>query len=123
MKRIIIDLDDTICRTFNGDYQNSSPIWEVIEKIRAYKEQGFEIAIHTSRNMRTYSGNLGKINANTLPIIIDWLERHEVPYDEIYAGKPWCGTEGFYVDDRSVRPDEFSKLTYKEICRLIKIEK
>lgn len=123
MKRIIIDLDDTICRTVNGDYQNSTPIPEVIEQIRAYKEQGFEITIHTSRNMRTYEGNLGKINANTLPVIIEWLEKHQVPYDEIYAGKPWCGTEGFYVDDRSIRPDEFSRLTYEEIRRLIRIEK
>ncbi len=45
--------------------------------------------------MRTYEGNVGKINVNTLPIIIDWLERHNVPYDEIYVGKPWCGHDGF----------------------------
>lgn len=123
MKRIIMDLDDTICRTINGDYRNSTPVDEVVVQMRKYKELGFEIAISTSRNMRTYDGNLGKINANTLPIIIEWLDRHKVPYDEIYSGKPWCGTEGFYVDDRSIRPDEFARLSYDEVRKLTGMSK
>ena len=122
MKRIIMDLDDTICRTVNGDYRNATPIDEVVIQMRKYKELGFEIAISTSRNMRTYGGNLGKINANPLPIIIEWLDRHGVPYDEIYSGKPWCGTEGFYVDDRAIRPDEFARLSYGEVRKLTGIE-
>lgn len=119
MKRIIMDLDDTICQTENGDYINSKPVPEVIEKMHEYRNLGFEIAINTSRNMRTYQGNTGKITANTLPIILKWLAQHNVPYDEIYVGKPWCGMEGFYVDDRSIRPDEFVKLSFEEIKNLM----
>ena len=119
MKRIIMDLDDTICQTENGDYINSKPVPEVIEKMHEYKRLGFEIAINTSRNMRTYQGNTGKITANTLPIILKWLAQHNVPYDEIYVGKPWCGMEGFYVDDRSIRPDEFVNLSFEEIKNLM----
>lgn len=119
MKRLIFDLDETLCSTTNGDYVNSTPIWPVIEKLREYKANGFEIAISTSRNMRTYAGNTGKISANTLPIIIDWLKRHDVPFDEIYVGKPWCGTEGFYIDDRAIRPQELVNLSYSEIMQLI----
>lgn len=119
MKRLIFDLDETLCSTINGDYVNSTPIWPVIEKLREYKANGFEIAISTSRNMRTYAGNTGKIAANTLPIIIDWLRRHDVPFDEIYVGKPWCGTEGFYIDDRAIRPQELVNLSYPEIMQLI----
>ncbi|MNW19162.1 hypothetical protein D3C71_2190280 [compost metagenome] len=52
-------------------------------------------------------------------MIIDWLKKHNVPHDEIYVGKPWCGHEGFYVDDKSIRPDEFAKLSYEEIKRLV----
>nr|MBP7234731.1 capsular biosynthesis protein [Moraxella sp.] len=74
---------------------------------------------NTSRNMRTYQGNIGAINKNTLPIIIDWLGRHDIPYDELYVGKPWCGFEGFYVDDKAIRPDELVKLSYAEICQLL----
>jgi len=119
MKRIIMDLDDTICQTENGDYINSKPVTEVIEKMHEYKRLGFEIAINTSRNMRTYQGNTGKITANTLPIILKWLAQYNVPYDEIYVGKPWCGMEGFYVDDRSIRPDEFVNLSFEEIKNLM----
>ena len=119
MKRLIFDLDDTLCTTQNGDYANAQPITEVIEKLRDYHRQGFTIVINTSRNMRTFQGNIGAINKNTLPIIIDWLARHDIPYDELYVGKPWCGFEGFYVDDKAIRPDELVKLSYAEICQLL----
>ena len=122
MKRIIMDLDDTICHTKGGDYKNSTPKHEVIETLREYKLLGFEIVISTSRNMRTYEGNIGKINANTLPVIMEWLQRHEVPFDEIYVGKPWCGHEGFYVDDKAIRPDEFAKLSYDQVKDLTGIK-
>ena len=119
MKRLIFDLDDTLCTTQNGDYANAQPITEVIEKLRDYHRQGFTIVINTSRNMRTYQGNIGAINKNTLPIITEWLDRHDIPYDELYVGKPWCGFEVFYVDDKAIRPDELVKLSYAEICQLL----
>lgn len=119
MKRLIFDLDDTLCTTQNGDYANAQPITEVVEKLKEYHRQGFTIIINTSRNMRTYQGNIGAINKNTLPIITEWLARHDIPYDELYVGKPWCGFEGFYVDDKAIRPDELVKLSYAEICQLL----
>lgn len=123
MKRLIIDIDDTISFTKKGDYSNAIPSFEVINAIRKYKSIGFEIVFSTARNMRTYDGNTGKINANTLPIIIEWLDKHEIPYDEIYTGKPWCGFEGFYIDDKAVRPREFVEKTYEEIQELLERDK
>jgi capsule biosynthesis phosphatase len=118
MKRLIFDLDNTLCSTDNSDYVNSKPNIEIINKMKHYQAIGFEIIIFTSRNQRTFSGNIGKINAFTLPTIVDWLKTNDVPYDEIYIGKPWCGQSGFYVDDRAIRPDEFLKLSYAEIAKL-----
>ena len=123
MKRLIVDLDDTICRTTNGNYQNSDPVWPIIQKLHEYKEKGFDIVISTSRNVRTFNGNIGKINANTLPIILDWLDRHNIPYDEIIVAKPWCGYEGFYIDDKAVRPSEFASMSYEQIKSLLELEK
>jgi capsule biosynthesis phosphatase len=91
--------------------------------LRIYKCQGFEIAINSSRNMRTYDSNVGKINVYTLPNIVEWLTKHNVPFDEVYIGKPWCGFEGFYVDDRSIRPSEFINMTYEDIAAMLKREK
>lgn len=119
MKRLIFDLDDTICFTENSEYNNSVPNLPLIEKIKEYKLEGFEIIISTSRNMRTYEGSIGKINANTLPIIINWLEKNGVPYDEIYIGKPWCGFQGFYIDDKAIRPSEFASMSYEDIQEML----
>lgn len=123
MKRLIMDLDDTICTTMNGDYKNSKPNSHIIRKMQEYKELGFTIAISTSRNMRTYNGDIGKINANTLPLIIEWLAQHSVPYDEIIMAKPWCGMEGFYVDDKAIRPSEFRENSYEQILEILAKEK
>lgn len=123
MKKLIVDLDGTITQANTSDYKNVLPRHDVIEKLREYKANGFEITIATARNMRTYGGNVGKINIFTLPIITEWLNKHDVPYDEILVGKPWCGHDGFYIDDRSVRPSEFAKLSNKEISDLLEKEK
>ena len=69
--------------------------------------------------MRKYENSVGKIAANTLPVIVNWLNKHDVPFDEIHIGKPWCGDDGFYVDDKAIRPDEFARLSYEEIRKLI----
>ena len=118
-KKIVIDLDDTLCTTKNGDYINSVPKNDVINKLSEYKEAGFEIVIYTARNMRTYDGNINLIKTNTLPIIIEWLKKHKVPYDQIIVGKPWPSFGGFYVDDKAIRPDEFTNLSYDQINILI----
>lgn len=119
MKNLVVDLDGTLTLLDNKDYSRVSPRKKVIEKLRRYKEEGFTITIATARNMRTFEGNLGKINIHTLPTIIEWLNKHEVPYDNIIVGKPWCGNEGFYIDDKSVRPSEFENMSFNEIKELL----
>jgi len=120
MKRLVFDLDGTIALDDpDRSYAERAPNLVLIEQLRAYRDQGFEIVICSARNMRTYGGQIGKINANTLPVILDWLARHDVPYDEIHVGKPWCGAEGFYVDDKAIRPSEFVALSLDEIRALL----
>ncbi len=123
MKRLVFDLDGVLALDDpSRTYAEREPNMPLVEKLRQYKAEGFEIVICSARNMRTYEGQIGKINANTLPLIIDWLARHEIPYDEIHVGKPWCGTEGFYIDDRAIRPSEFLGLSLAEIQALIGAE-
>lgn len=122
MKRLIFDLDETITLSAHDGYANAVPNLALIARLRDYQRAGFEIVISTSRNVRTYNGNIGKINAHTLPVILDWLGRHGVPFDEIYVGKPWCGTHGFYIDDKAVRPSEFLRYSYDDITALLAAE-
>lgn len=116
----IFDLDGTIC-PIKGEkekYEDLKPFPQIVNKMRQLKEQGFNILIFTSRNMKTYDGNLGLINANTAKIIIKWLDKWEIPYDEIIYGKPWPGKTGFYVDDRAIRPKELLENNIEELNRL-----
>jgi len=120
-KRIVIDVDGTLAqiKAEGQDYADLEPNAAVLETLVNYREQGFYVVVYSSQNMRTYQNNLGLLQANTLPKLIDWLDTHRVPYDEVHIGKPWCGFAGFYVDDKAIRPDEFASLTYEEILRLV----
>ena len=119
MATIVIDLDGTLTVEQAGTpYAELSPNWPVVAKLREYKAQGFTIAIYTARNMRTHAKSIGRINAVTLPAIVDWLNQHDIPFDEIHVGKPWAETGGFYVDDRAIRPDEFVNLSHAEIMAI-----
>jgi len=120
VKVIVIDLDGTLTHDEPAlDYADRRPRLDVIARLREYRAEGFRIAVHTARNMRTYDGNVGAINVHTLPKVLAWLDRHEVPYDEVLVGKPWCGHQGFYVDDKSVRPDEFVRMSHAEVLALV----
>ena len=116
---LIFDIDNTICTTQNGDYANSVPIPSIVELIRLRKNEGFYIVLFTSRNMRSYDGSIGKINKFTVPVLVDWLSTHEIPYDELIVGKPWPGPDGYYIDDRAIRPSEFLSLSHQQILSLL----
>lgn len=118
---LVVDIDGTLCeiKGKNEEYIDVKPKTKVVEKLVSYKQLGYYIILYTSRQMRTYKGNVGKINANTAKNIFEWLDKHDIPYDEIYFGKPWCGKNGFYVDDKAIRPDEFVNLTNEQILKLI----
>ena len=113
----IVDIDGTICPIKGKEekYEDIVPYKNVVEKLKYYHDNSAKIILFTSRNMNSYNGNIGLINKNTAKILLNWLEKWEIPYDEIIYGKPWPGHKGFYVDDRSVRPDEFLKYSVEEL--------
>lgn len=121
-KVVVIDVDGTLAghREAGQSYVEVSALPNVVQKIRSLKEQGYWIILYTSRNMRTYDGNIGRIMCHTAPVLLEWLARHEIPYDELHFGKPWCGRDGFYVDDRAIRPREFVTLEFKEIEAILR---
>lgn len=116
-KTLVFDVDGTLCpvKAPGAAYGDLVPEAAMVERLRDYQRDGYYIILQTSRNMRSYEGNIGLINARTLPDLVDWLRRHDIPHDEIHVGKPWAGEDGFYVDDRAVRPAEFLALTPEEI--------
>ena len=114
---LVMDIDGTLCpiKKAEEQYADLIPFEEMVQKLRACRADGAKIVLYSSRNMNSYQGNIGLINKNTAPVLLKWLEKWDIPYDEIIFGKVWPGHRGFYVDDRSVRPDEFLTHTPEEM--------
>lgn len=108
-KVLVVDLDGTLCsiKAAHESYQDLQPEPLMLARLQSMAADGWRIVIQSARGMRSHDGNPGEINARVLPVLIDWLKRHEVPFHEVHVAKPWPGDNGFYIDDRSVRPREF----------------
>lgn len=119
---LVVDIDGTLCSIKDSDqsYADLEPRQDMLDKLGEYQQKGFRILLYTSRNMNTYKNNIGQINKYTAPVLLEWLAKWEVPYDEILFGKPWPRKRGFYIDDRAVRPDEFLSLSEEQIQKLLR---
>jgi capsule biosynthesis phosphatase len=106
-KRICFDLDNTLVSypLISGDYTSVKPIDHNIEFLRSLKQVGHTIIIYTARRMKTHGGNTGKLMKDIGKITFDTLDKFNIPYDEIYFGKPYAD---FYIDDKGI--NVFSEL-------------
>lgn len=116
--RIVIDLDGTIChlKQPHQSYGDLVPMAGAVSAIRQLKQSGHIIIIHTARNMKTQEGNVGKVLAHVGKITLDWLDRFDVPYDEIVFGKPYGD---IYIDDLALPFDDWFSILHKLGVRAI----
>ncbi len=120
-KVIVVDVDGTLTlgREDGSSYASALVCESMKSRLVSLKSEGYWIILFTSRNMRTHEGNIGAIMKHTAPILISWLAEHEIPYDELHFGKPWCGHDGLYIDDRAVRPREFVENTLEQLRTML----
>ena len=99
--RICVDVDGTICETRRPEqsYSDVEPLEGAIESLKALKASGHYIILNTSRHMRTCDGNVGMVVARQGKTLLTWLDDHEVPYDEVWFGKPYAE---IYIDDNVI---------------------
>lgn len=96
--RLCFDLDNTLV-TFpkvQNDYSTVEPIHKNIEFLRYVKNLGHTVIIYTARRMRTHKGSIGKVMADIGKLTFETLDKFNIPYDEIYFGKPEADV---YIDD------------------------
>ncbi|MGN6371279.1 MAG: capsular biosynthesis protein [Phycisphaerae bacterium] len=100
--RIAIDIDGTICelKKSGQSYSDVAPLPGAAEKIQGLKAAGHYIILLTARHMKTCEGNVGLVVARQGPTLFAWLEKHGIPYDEIWFGKPHADV---YIDDNGLR--------------------
>lgn len=104
--RIVFDVDDTICSNVRRlSYDKCEPNTEVINKINhLHDDLGFQIVLYTARGMVSCGGDMERILRKNKDVLEDWLERHDVHYDELVFGKPIAD---LYVDDRCIDVEDF----------------
>ncbi len=109
MATICVDLDGVVAafKTEGQSYAEVQPLPGAVEKLRQLKASGHRIILHSARHMKTCQGNVGLVVARVGGLTLDWLKRHEVPYDEIYFGKPWADV---YIDDNAFRFQAWSEI-------------
>jgi len=107
--RICIDLDGVIAsfKKEGESYLDVAPIKGAREKMQSLKEAGHYLIIHTARHMKTCEGNVGKVVARQGSATLEWLAKHEIPYDELFFGKPWAEV---YIDDNAYRFESWEKV-------------
>lgn len=102
----VFDLDNTLCKTNNSDYLNSTPIIERIKKINKLFDDGNKIIIHTARGMGSSNNNqIEAINKYYL-ITETQLKNWGVKYTYLLLGKP---SADCYIDDKGINDNDFFK--------------
>ena len=119
-KVLVVDVDGTLCpiKPADQDYATLPVDAAMRDRLAELRAAGWRIVVCSARGMRSHDGNQGEILKHVFPALRDWLEANAVPYDEIWMAKPWAGSDGFYVDDRTVRPREFLTHSLEELAAI-----
>lgn len=111
MKRIVCDIDDTISFTTSRDWENATPNQEVIDKINTLYDQGWEIYLVTARGSLSCKSR-EEAEDKYREQIETWMKKHGVKYHELSFQKFLAA---YYVDDKSITPEEFVKLDIRQL--------
>ena len=105
-KRIIVDVDETLCVVENRDFINAKPIEEVINKVNEYYEKGYEVVISTARGQNSCK-TPEEMQNKYFKVTKEWLDKAGVKYHSLEIG--YKKNADMYIDDKAIRPDEFIK--------------
>lgn len=100
--KICIDIDGVLCqlRRPEQQYADLEPVPGAVEKMKSLKQAGHYLILCTARHMATCNSNIGMAVARQGRTLFDWLAKYQIPYDEIWFGKPHADV---YLDDNGFR--------------------
>lgn len=100
--KICIDVDGVLCELRQPEqaYAQVQPLPGAVEKMKSLKQAGHYLILCTARHMATCNSNVGLVVARQGKTLLDWLAKNEIPYDEIWFGKPHADV---YLDDNAHR--------------------
>ncbi len=120
---IAVDFDGTCC---NMEFPLiGEPKPGVKEALTRFRELGYQIMIWTCRtshfNYDVFGGSPLKqtMERDRVKEMIAWLDKHEIPYDDIDDGSRGKPGADFYLDDKAIRFDESQGNNWATITQFI----
>lgn len=104
-KTIVFDFDGTIAEEVEFP-AIGEPIWETIERMQACMDAGIEVVIQSCR-WSEHELSTPESAAQNMVEALRWLDRYDVPYDRLVAGKPLAE---LYVDDKACDVHDYQRL-------------
>jgi len=101
-RTVCFDVDGVLCdhRDQSIPYEERPPYPKAVAILQALKAAGCRLHIQTARYMQKHDGNQGKARDSGWMELRWWLDKHAIPYDEVYMGK---ASAHIYADDRGCR--------------------
>jgi hypothetical protein len=96
--KYIVDIDNTICISKNGDYKHSQPLFERIEKINKLYALGHEIHYWTARGSNS--------GIDWLELTLQQLSNWGCKYTTAKTGKP---AYDIWIDDKAINAITYFK--------------
>lgn len=100
----VFDLDNTLCKTMDGNYINSTPMVDRIQFVNELYSNGNEIIIYTARGMGSAGNNSHKAIQKYYSFTEKQLKTWNLKYHFLFLGKP---SGDFYIDDKGVESENF----------------
>jgi glycerol-3-phosphate cytidylyltransferase len=98
------DLDNTLCNTVDKDYDNSTPIQDMIDRVNYLHDNGHEILIFTARGMGKFKGDINTVYNTYYDKTESQLKKWGIKYNKLILGKP---SFDFFIDDKNQKIDDF----------------
>lgn len=101
--RYCFDIDNTLL-TYSSNPKTKDGIESIpsmVTLLRRLYNEGNTIVLHTARGMQSNQSNPGLANKKGAYQVLQALEKYDIPYHEIYFGKPWAD---IYIDDKAWNP-------------------
>ena len=93
----VFDIDGTICKNSNSEYDKSIPIDDRIKKINELYDAGHMIIFQTARGMGRSDNSEAYAYSAFYDMTREQLNKWGVRYHELFLGKP---AGDIYIDDK-----------------------
>jgi len=104
--KYVFDLDNTLCKTEESNYFNSTPRLDRIKIVNKLYNEGNIITIYTARGMGSTNNNQIMAIQKYYSLTQSQLKNWGIQYHDLVLGKP---SGDYYIDDKGIKDDDFFK--------------